>query len=392
MRSAIIVSCVALVACARVCAMPVALDAGQDAAAEASAPALLPRCTDAPGVKLARDDQPVEMGQAANFGNRLALGMNIAGRASVVLATRDANAPIETHDLGAADPNAPPPAAVVGGGDLYVAHVAQSPRRIVIDKIADNVKTAWEVPIASGDVEFDVGVAHGAGLVAWTFGDRMFVAALGKEPRAFAKDIGDLASPRVLPREGGFLVAYLVTRTQAADAAPWYDKDAAPEGAGSRLERGWVEMASVDLDGRAAAPAAITSPSGRVTSFDWIESGPDAIDLVARDAVSSGEGAGLVQVHIQRGVASPARELGGDLGIGAPIALAPGASEVWVAFTDTSESIHLLAVGGRETKESAFGDARPLLVASAGPNMFVAAVRVGRDGRGAELKVLACRR
>jgi len=398
------------VACSRVCSSD-AHDAAADAPAEAIAE--FSRCVPAaPPVHLA--DDAIEIGEGALFGNGVAIGANVHGDATMFIVGPSEPLALEPIALGVQDPNAPPPLPIADRADLWAVHVvplsAQGARRIVVESVK-GASMKREIPLAQSpsddDVEIDA-VFGNDGAVVWTFGDRIFLAPFASQevltivPQQRGPKSGDISMPRVLKKKNGFLVAYLVTRSVALEAAAWY-VDAPLEGPAERLAAGWVESVSVE-GGKAGAPNAITSPSGRATAFDWIETRA-GIEMVVKLAVGAGE---LAHLRVEDGAANelpiawdsladPQNTQQNTLVGGSPIALA--APDFLAAFADQAEAIHLF-FAGKETRETAFENARPLAAAEVlakddGPKIRIFAVSSGGTNVGAKesvVRVLSCGR
>jgi len=355
-------------------------------------------CTeDGPLLRVAPEDQSVEIGGGALAGTEAAIGLAVGDRAKIVLW---AGGPVRTPDIGAQDPDAPPPLAIADGTNVLLAHVAS--HDLVIDRITESAgpKPFTRVPIGAGeDLDFDVAIEKGNGLAVWTFGESIFTARVpfgdGAAPKAIAKGRGDLSSPRVLPKSGGWWLAYVVTRADSdaaavKGAAPWWDKDVSAEGPADRVWPGWVELQSLDSDGQPIGqPLALTGPTGHVTAFDWAPSAT-GLDLLARDATATGEGASLLHIHVEGANPAPARSIADGLGPGAPTLF----QENWAAFVEESgEGVHLLSLdSAKEIRESVLEGSQPVVAVPDGPKVRIVAVRVGPRGRGAELRIASCTR
>jgi hypothetical protein len=385
--------------CSRLCSEPApAVDATPaDVAPEVLAKTS--RCTEeGPLLRIAQEDQVVEVGGAALGGTQAVLGLVIGGRSKVVLYHEGTK---RTVDFGVADPSSPPPVAIADGTDVLVARAVrtESVRSIAIDRITESAgpRPFASIPTGSGDdLDFDAAIDHGTGLVAWTFGESIETASVGRGDAGahttLAKPRGDVSSPRLLGRTGGWYLAYLVTRVDSdasvKGAAPWWDNDVVSEGPADRVWPGWVEIATLDSDGRPInATFAVTSPQSRVTAFDWAPS-VGGLDVLARDAVFSGEGASLLHVHVDGSTAQATKTLADGLGPGAPVLF----QETWAAFMDPNEGVHVLTLDSKETREPVLDGTQPLVAIPDGPKMHLVAVRVGEHGRGAELRIASCTR
>lgn len=386
-----------LASCSKTCSDNPSAPPDAASASPAEATVASAHCTeDGPLVRIAPEDQPVEIGGGALAGTEAAIGITVGDRAKIVLWAGGA---VRTPDIGAQDPSAPPPLAIADGTNVLLAHVAS--QNLVIDRITESAgpKPFTKVPLGSGDdLDFDVAIEKSSGLAAWTFGETIALArvpfAEAGAPTVIAKGRGDLSSPRVLPKNGGWWLAYVVTRADAdavatKGAAPWWDNDVAAEGPADRVWPAWVELQSLDPDGKPIGqPVMVTPATGHVTAFDWAPA-PSGLDVIARDATAMGEGAALVHVHIDAGSPAPSRSLADGLGPGAPILF----QENWAAFVDSGEGVHVLQLDStKETREPVLEGAQPLVAVPDGPKVRIVGVRVGARGRGAELRIATCAR
>ncbi len=160
-----LVTLLALASCSRVCSEPTpTVDAAPDVAAEAVAKAS--RCTEeGPLLRIAAEDQPVEIGGAALGGTQAAIGLTVGGRSKVVFYREGAS---RSADLGPPDPSSPPPVAITDGTDVLVARGVriESARSIVIDRITESAgpRPFASIPIGNGDdLDFDAAVEDGVG-------------------------------------------------------------------------------------------------------------------------------------------------------------------------------------------------------------------------------------
>lgn len=387
-------------ACSR-CSTPAAgIDAAPDVSDEPKPAAS--RCKEeGPLLRIAGEDEPVEIGNGVVAGAQAVIGLTVGGHAKVILFLEGKT---RSADLGALDPAAPPPLVIADGPDVLAAHATKD--AIVIDRITEAAgpRPFATVSVGAGDdLAFDVAIQHGAGLVAWTYGDKIRTARVPATDAgandAIAKPAGDVSSPRIFAGKTGFALAYLVTRMDSdaavKGAAPWWDNDVIPEGPADRVWPAWVELANLDADGKVlGATTSVTGHEGRVTAFDFAP-GVDGFDVLVRDATATGEGAALIHI---RGVGSGAGSNGGKLladglGPGAPI-LFP---ENWAAFIDPGEGVHLLPLDSTELREPSLDLSQPLVAMpmserGGGPKLRVIAVKVGEHGRGAELRITSCTR
>lgn len=392
MRFFLGIAVLSLASCSRCGTTTVAPDAAPDAIEEPKPQTS--RCKeDGPLLRIANEDETVEIGNGVLAGTQAVIGLTVAGHAKAILFFEGKT---RTADLGAIDPSAPPPLVLADGPDMLAAHATKD--SIVIDRITEAAgpRPFATVKIETGDdLDYDVVIAHGTGLVAWTYGEKIRTARVpavdAGATDAIAKPAGDVASPRLLPGKSGYALAYLVSRVDsdaatAKGAAPWWDNDVIAEGPADRVWPGWVELANLDADGRALGMATpVTGREGRVTAFDF-GLAATGFDVLARDATATGEGASLLHVRVD-GTAKEAK-LADGLGPGAPVLFQEG----WAAFIDPVEGVHVLPLDSKDFREPSLDGAQPLVAIPDGPKMRVVAVKVGDNGRGAELRIASCTR
>jgi hypothetical protein len=376
------------------CSTPAApVDAAGDVAMEAAVATT--RCKEeGPLLRIAAEDQDVEIGNGVLAGNQAVMGLTVGGHAKVVL-YYDGNT--RSADLGAVAADAPPPLVIADGPDVLVAHAIKG--SIVIDRVTEAAgpRPFATVPIGTGDdLDFDVAIQHGVGLVAWTFGEKIQTARIPAPDAgaidSIAKPQGDVSSPRVLPSKSGWSLAWVVTRMDGdaavKGAAPWWDNDVIAEGPADRVWPAWLELASLDADGRAlGATVSVTGHDGRITAFDWAATA-NGLDFLGRDATATGEGASLIDVHVDGTTVQPAKTLADGMGPGGPVLF----TENWAAFVDPGEAVHVLPLDSKDIREPSLDGTQPLVAVPNGPKIRVVAVRVGEHGRGAELRIASCTR
>lgn len=371
-----------------------ASDRSDDVDAAAEGELASPRCRDEPGaLRLAPDDATVEVGTAVAAGASVHLGLVRGGEAAVAVVAADL-ASVRVLDLGRADPEGPPPVPAADGADAFVAWTRRGDagRRVVIARLGERAEVVWDVPVdARGDdVDLDLALAGGQGLLAWTAGDGVHVVVLATGGRVGpSHDYGlagsDTSSPRVAPRAGGYWLAWSATRPDL-DASV-----AAAEGPGERLGAGWAELVPLDSAGVASSPQplAVTPRDGHASDFDW-RPGPDFVDVLVRENVSSGPelGGSIARAGVRAEKIDPPRVIAAGVGRGSPIVVGP-----WLAYVATLDQPRLLPLdvpGARPSVETAFADARPVWASRAAEGWRVLAVRVGQRERGAGMRSIVC--
>jgi hypothetical protein len=400
----------------------------------------LPRCR-IDGARLALPGDDVVAGEAVLGPDALYLGVvrregakRLAGvvRASLDLSTS------RMIELGPALGDDPPPtprlrgptpfvtsftrraAGDAGAGDGGAGRMGTS-RRLDIARV-DGTTLVSEGTIAQQadeslayDVAWPEGDAAGPGLVAWdedappevaaALGDRGLVKVqllgAGTKARVASPDKSDAEAPRLLARPGGYWLAWLARRAEAAeDAGP----NGNAEGPGERRAYRWVELVSLDTKGEATSPVRRISPEkGRVASFDLVRTGgaTDAqVVVLVQDEAAHAEGAGERMVrYVTDGDRVDAADLL-DGGIGHALAdlLPPTGDSRWLSFVDPQEHAHLLPLGptlrvaGANTTEPALDGARVL--GTTPPDVLYAVGPAGTAevvGGRVELRRLVCR-
>lgn len=395
-RAAMAPLLVLLSSCARACSSSAApADAAPDAADAAAQSALAPpRCTEAEGAqRIAPDDLPVEIGAAAQAGANVDVGVVRGGVAALAIVAQDLGSS-RVIDLGSADPAAPPPVPCADGAEVFVAWARRGDagRRVAIARVGERADVGWDVPIAAGDedVEIDLALHEGEGLLAWTSGDGVHVVALAKggalgATHDFGRAGSDTGSPRLEVRSGGYWLAWTAVRPDGDASVE------AIEGAGDRSATGWIELAQLDPSGAPRRePTTITPRNGHAFGFDW-RATDASLDVLARDDESGPvTGGRIALVRIAGEKAEPSRAVVDGVGRGAPTVLGS-----WLVYSDPLEHARVLPLdvpGARPSVEAPFADARPIWAGARGPGQGarVLAVRVGERGRGAEVRALVC--
>jgi hypothetical protein len=360
----------------------------------------------------------------------------------VVRASLDLAA-LKVIDVGAALGDDPPPSPRMRGNTAFVASFARA--KAGADAGADasagaGASTTTRVLeiariepaglVAEGSVmqQADESLAYdvawpldekGTALVAWDedappkagamLADRGVVKLQllgpGSKAKVASPETSDAEAPRLLPRKGGWWLAWLARRPEATEDA---GANGAAEGPGERRAYRWVELVALDAKGEVSSPVRRVSPEkGRVASFDLAaaRTGSEGAQLVivVQDEAAHAEGAGerIVRYAIDGEKIEAADLLDG--GVGHALAeLLPQAGDAgaarWLAFTDTQEHAHLVPLGpqlrlaGATTTEPSLDGAR--VVATAAPDLVYAVGSAGASdaaGGRLELRRLVCR-
>lgn len=383
----------------------------------ASAPAAepTPRCR-ADSQRLDIPGEDVIVGDAAIGPGGLLLGLlRVDGgrrRASVMQVSLDLS---RSHvvDVGPALGDDPPPSPRWRGATPYVAFVTRpsvdggSPLRALrVAPVQGEALGLVEATIAQQADEstaFDLAWSEdGPGLVAWdedapSNGDaspsamalRGSVKVQGLPtpgsggdgaPRHVASpETSDADQPRLLPRPGGFWLAWLARR--AEDDVPGV------EGPGDKRAFRWVEVVALDAKGEAVGAVRRVSPErGRAATFELARSGADLVVMVQDESAPS-EGTGGRIVRYLVGERVEASEIVGS-GVGQSLVeLAPAEASTdaarWLAWSDIAERAHVaplspaLVAAGRSSSEPALDGARVL--AAARPGTLYALVGAGGE-------------
>jgi len=265
------------------------------------------------------------------------------------------------------------------------------------------------------DVAWPQGEAPGAAIVAWdedappetaaAIGGRGIVKVqllgAGTKARVASPETSDAEAPRLLARPGGFWLAWLARRAEAAEnTGPSGD----PEGPGERRAYRWVELVALDAKGEATSSVRRISPEkGRVASFDLVAAGgpTDAqVAVLVQDEAAHAEGAGerMVRYLTDGDRVDSADLLDGGIGHALADLLPPTGDHRWLAFVDPQEHAHLVPLGptlrvaGANTTEPALDGARVLVTSP--PDVVYAlgpAGTVELAGGRVELRRLVCR-
>lgn len=403
----------------------------------------LPRCR-VDGPRLLIPGEEVVSGDGVMAPDAIFVGVvrRDGGRrlASVVRASLDLSS-MKTIDLGASLGEDPPPSPRAHGGSVFVASYVRAKAGADAGSATGAMTRVLEVSRFEGEalvrqgaivqqadesLAFDIGwtgpfdsaAAQGAPLVAWDedaplltgqlLADRGVVKVQlvnGPKARVASPDTTDAEAPRLLPKKGGYWLAWLARKPEATE-----DAGAAPEGPGERRSYRWVELVSLDAKGEPTSPVRrITPEKGRVASFDLVQAVAEAgaeprLVLLVQDEAAHSEGAGE---RVVRYVVDGQRIESGDLldgGVGhALVDVLTSADGThaprWLAFSDPQEHTHVVplgpsvALGAGPTAEPALDGVR---VVAAGPSaevIYAVGAAGGADAAGGrvELRRLVCR-
>ncbi len=304
-----------------------------------------------------------------------------------------------------------PPVVVPRAGSFFVATVEPSGtgRAIRVGRV-DGEKLRWgaELPERRDDsLAFDLALGAERGLVVWDEADddTAYVALssfriddLGNAtaPRRITAKKIDADAPRVVPRAGGFWLAYLVhgeekRRERAGDRGPDDLRDEGVDEArgGEAVATTWIEVLPLDENGAKAGEALrVSEREGHVMGFD-VRGDAEGRLLVAwrdEDAPTGGGGGAVRLVRVSPGGPEPSKvvaEEGATDGV-------PGLLEGWITVPTLRGPSLLarLAADGSAAEglepEPSLGRLEP--VAARGSELLVARP----DGRAMRLSVVRC--
>jgi hypothetical protein len=304
-----------------------------------------------------------------------------------------------------------PPVVVPQAGGFFVATVEPSGtgRAIRVGRV-DGEKVRWgaELPERRDDsLAFDLAVGAARGLVVWDEADddAAYVAIssfrlddLGNAtaPRRITGKKVDADAPRVVPRAGGFWLAYLVhgeekRRERAGDRGPGDLRDEGVDEArgGEAVATTWIEVLPLDENGaKSGDPLRVSERDGHVMDFD-VRGDAEGRLLVAwrdEDAPTGGGGGAVRLVRVSPGGPEPGKvvaEEGATDGV-------PGLLDGWITVP-TLRGSSLLARLGADGFASEGLEPEPSLgrlepIAARGSELLVARP----DGRAMRLSIVRC--
>lgn len=279
------------------------------------------------------DDEPDEADLFAPFAVVLGRGSAVAGGFAVpalergeggTLATlrvvgEDGRARGPAARLARASGDVEAPVAIGDGASVIVAFLEPNAngRDLLLARV-DGEKIAWGAELSEGSDEslaLDLAVTGGRVAVVWDDlgkeGDaRVMFALLGApdlgivgKPRPITGDDVEAEVPRIVPREGGFWLAYVARRAEALGSVPKPppeeretpapDDEVDERRGGEELSQTWIEIIPLAEDGTPAGAARDVTPrDGHVLAYD-MAAGPDGSALLVwRDERSPVGGSG----------------------------------------------------------------------------------------------------
>lgn len=311
----------------------------------------------------------------------------------------------------------PPIVASAPDGSLLVALLEPNAggRALRLARVVGKDVT-WGAELKQGRDEslaIDLAASGARALVAWDEPDgdvtRIAVAAfpaadpsVATAPRTITAKTTEAESPRLVPRPGGFWLAYVarggVTQKLVLpkdEVDPVDDDEIDEERGGERIETSWVEIVPLDENGApGGAPARVTPREGTVLGFDLAPGADGGAVLAWRDDASpTGGGGGTVQVaYVGPGGVGALRPLADeDVDDGVPdlLGLSSG-SGGWIAISSLKGSQAIGRIDDRATVLGAVGSEPSLgrgeAVAAAGDHLLLATP----EGRAVRLRVVAC--
>ena len=271
----------------------------------------------------------------------------------------------------------------------------------------DEVHWAAELPVARGEsLAFDLALGEAKAVATWDEiardGERSEVrvavldrASLGvvQKPTVLSGGDTDAEQPQVVPRPGGFWLAYVARRAVKLPPQPT-DKDLRRDPQEDQhpaelIEPSWLELVPLDETGaRSGPPRPVTPRDGHVQTFD-LAADPQGGALLAwrdDDTPTGAEGGRLGMISVgMAGVGEPRVVASEDVGLGAPLLLGG-----WLAASDAEGRIRLAPLlpsgelAGELRTEAGLG---PGQVLAAEPDSLLVA---RPTARGAEVVLVRC--
>lgn len=251
-------------------------------------------------------------------------------------------------ELGNARGDALAPRVAARGKDRVVAVVEPSKegRAIRLARVeGKSVQFGATLHEKRGEsLALDLALGSERGLLAWDedgdHGGRILVssfdpstASSASPPRAVTSPTTDAESPQLIPRPGGFYLAYIARKGD--DAQPKEDRYVT-EAVGFRA----IELLLLDEKGTPEGPAlAVTPPSGHVVAFDLLAKDDGAIAFVWReDDGPSGSGGGKVMHALVTGEGVGEAVVVEEERVGGGV---PSMKGRWLTITDTADTTRL---------------------------------------------------
>ena len=327
-----------------------------------------------------------------------------SGTTSVVVATnRDATV-WRTISVGASHGDSEAPRVFARGGflGLSVLEPAGASRILRLARIdRDTVHWAAELPQGTDEsLAFDVALGATKGVVVWDDvlkGRKVSSIVLStvdaatlknpSKPIAVTSAGTDAEMPRVVERDGGFWLFWLVRRSLAGRGVSMGDMRYEAEG----IDQKWIEAVPLDaVGGVVGKPVRLGSSDGHVLAYGVASVGDDAAVVVWRDddTPSGSAGGQLLRVRVRLGGLDGPEPVDDEYaGAGAPRVM-PG----WFSMADATGVTRLspMASDGslldRLEPEPLLGAGEPMAVH--GDDILVSRP----DGLAARLFVVRCRR
>jgi hypothetical protein len=349
-----------------------------------------------------------EVGRSAALEDGYAVGVRREQGGSPVaeVVVLDARAaPAKSYSLGRSRGDMDPPIvrARPGGWAAAVLEPNAGGMAIRLARV-DGDKLKWGAELeqnADESLGYDLALNDKVGVVAWDDltddgkrGRIMLATVDGKtlEARGEAVELSsehvDAEQPRLVPRKGGFWLAYAA---RDREKKPAREPDGGERFAAERIEPTWLELVPLDANGKVDSSAQpVTAKDGFVLAFD-LELGRDAGALLAwrDDDTPSGAGGGRVTLLLMSVSGSSQKQPveAEDVGAGVPVLLPR-----WLALGDGEGRTQLAPLSdegvleGELRRERFIG--RGQVLAARGDELLVARP----NGRAVELSVVRCTR
>ncbi len=383
-----------------------AVDAVADVEADAGPIVLPARCVPSlGGATLGDTPSDLEIGEAIQTPSGFAIGVlrKVKGETvgSVALVEKDTKT-VSFVDLGPPHGDAPPPRPIVQGVEVFAAFFARAApppaggkpkvtRDLALYRLAEGKAqpTATIPQQRDESLAYDVAIGDKGGIVAWdedaigNFRGNIKIALVSADTKTITStriaspDGSDAELPRLVPRHGGWWLAWVASRLEAPDAG--LDPGQEIERPGEKRRFRWLELVALDATGAAVgAVKRLTVATGHVSMFDLAPragaSVEGTLDILARDDEQAMDGAGgrIIRITITGDkVDPPIAIVSESVGRGAPDLLDPGGGgSAWLAFSDTHDRVRLVPLDLTRTPtappsaEDALDKARVLLVAA----------------------------
>lgn len=302
---------------------------------------------------------------------------------------------------------------VVGAGDGLIAAMLEPNASGFSLQLAtitgDEAKWRAELPQANDEsLAFDVAYGEASVVAAWDAvsrdGERSQIVlvtldrgglSVTESDRVVSPEKVDAELPRVVPRAGGFWLAYVARSTMTLPPRPSDEQlDIDPKReryAAEMIEKSWLEVLPLDPTGTPAGPArAITPRKGHVQAFDVARGTGDGLLVAWRDddTPSGSQGGQVRLIAVNAGGAEqPVVVADEDVGLGVP-SLLPG----WVAIASARGESRLAPIDESGRLLGTLRTEKPLgvgqLLAARDQSLLLARP----DGTAVELTLVHCSR